>query len=63
MADNNVTGNEEKRKRVEILEDVARLEKRRSEVLAMKKSATKDYNDQIKDLDEEIKARLLELEA
>jgi ribosome-binding protein aMBF1 (putative translation factor) len=63
MVDGNVTGSEEKQERVQLLEKVAKLEKQKNDVIAMKKSMSKDYNDQIKDLDDEIKGILKQLEA
>ena len=60
--DSNVTGNEIMTERGELLEQMARLEKRRNEVAKDKKSAADDYNDQLKEIGKELDGILAQLE-
>jgi membrane-anchored protein YejM (alkaline phosphatase superfamily) len=48
--------------RQKLLDKLYELEKRKAEVTDMKKSMAKDYRDQLKDIDSEIKEVMAELE-
>ncbi len=60
--DSNITSSDVSEERTSLLERLERSERRRAELVAIKKSMTKDYGDQIKELDAEIKGILANLE-